>query len=120
MGLKDDLTELVQRVPGALGAILVDWEGEAVEHAANMDDYELKVLGAYKGVILSNLRSVLRRCDGDAVEELVIGTSLNQTIIRPITDEYFLVLTCRSGETLLGRALFEARRCARSLYDEIV
>ena len=34
-----------------LGAILVDWEGEAVAHVAGMDDYELKVLGAYSGAI---------------------------------------------------------------------
>ena len=45
MPMKEDLRLLVESVPGALGAILSDWDGEAVDHAACMDAYDLKVLG---------------------------------------------------------------------------
>ena len=111
--------ELLERVPGAQGAIIADWEGEAVDQVARIDDYELKVIGAHKGVILNNLRQVVRRLDGGSLEELVIATEKTQTLVLPLTEEYFLVLTLACGDAL-GRALFEARRCAACLKMEIV
>jgi len=118
MPFKKVLTELVENVPGAQGAIVADWEGEAVDHVSHIDAYELKVIGAHKGVILYNLREVVRRLDGGDLEELVISTEKTQTLVLPITDDYFLVLTLDRGD-VLGRALFESRRCVLRLKEEI-
>lgn len=118
MPFKGLLGHLVNAVPGALGAILVDWEGEAVDQVARMDDYELKVLGAHKGVILDHMRAVVARLEGVDLEELVVSTARTQTVIMPVTREYFLVLTLARGEAL-GRALFETRRCVARLREEI-
>ena len=118
MPFKELLAKLVEGVPGARGAIVADWEGEAVDHAGLMDDYELKVVGAHKGVILNNLREVVRRLDGGRLEELAIATERTQTLVLPLTEEYFLVLSL-GREAALGRALFEARRCAARLRAEI-
>jgi predicted regulator of Ras-like GTPase activity (Roadblock/LC7/MglB family) len=118
MPFKGLLGRLVNTVPGALGAIIVDWEGEAVDQVARMDDYELKVLGAHKGVILEHLRGAVARLEGVDLEELVITTAQTQTVIMPVTREYFLVLTLARRDAL-GRALFEARRCVVRLREEI-
>jgi len=118
MPFKTILTELVENVPGAQGAIIADWEGEAVDHVSRIDDYELKVIGAHKGVILYNLREVVRRLDGGCLEELVISTEKTQTLVLPVTEDYFLVLTLERGD-VLGRALFESRRCVLRLKEEI-
>jgi predicted regulator of Ras-like GTPase activity (Roadblock/LC7/MglB family) len=118
MPFKKLLSELVGNVPGALGAIIADWEGEAVDHVARMDDYELKVIGAHKGVILNNLRNVLGRLGEGDLQEIIITTEESQTLILPVTLEYFLVLALGRGVGL-GRALLEARRCACSLEKEI-
>jgi len=118
MPFKKLLSDLVASVPGGLGAILVDWEGEAVEQSGAIDEYELKVIGAHKGIILDNLRAAVARSEGNALEEICITTARVQTLILPITNEYFLVLTFGRGE-LYGRALFEARRCLEKLKREI-
>ena len=118
MSFRKVLAELVQKVPGARGAILADYEGEAVDQAARMDDYQLKVLGAHKGVILGNLSRAIGRLEGDCLREMVVATEKSQTLVLPITADYFLVLTLERGH-LLGRALFEARRCAERLRHEI-
>lgn len=120
MAMKEDLSQLMANVPGALGAILVDWEGEAVDHVAGMDDYELKVLGAYNGAILMNLRAIVDRFKDDELEELVVSTAEMQMVVRLVTRDYFLVFTCRKDGGALGRALFEVRRCALRLRDEIL
>lgn len=118
MSFKALLGQLVASVPGARGAIIADWEGEAVDQVGLMDDYELKVIGAHKGVILHNMREVVGRLGDDQLSEIVITTTRAQTLVLPVTNDYFLVLTLdRSGA--LGRALFEARRCMQELRKEI-
>jgi predicted regulator of Ras-like GTPase activity (Roadblock/LC7/MglB family) len=112
------LNSLVERVPGAQGAIIADWEGEAVEQVGLMDDYDLKVIGAHKGVILHNMREVVDRLGNDELKEIVVTTKEAQTLILPVTKEYYLVLTLDRSD-MLGRALLEARRCIQALYREI-
>lgn len=119
MAFKRILGRLVDAVPGACGAILADWEGEAVDQVASMDDFELKVIGAHQGVILTNLREVVRRLEGNDLREIVVTASLKQVVILPVTPDYFLVLALERGAPL-GRALFEARRSVVLLRNEIV
>jgi predicted regulator of Ras-like GTPase activity (Roadblock/LC7/MglB family) len=119
MPFKKILGRLVESVPGANGAILADWEGEAVDQVARMDDYELKVIGAHKGVILTNLRDVVRRLEGSDLKEIVVTSARMQIVIMPVTPEYFLVLTLDRSDAF-GRALFEARRCVVLLREEIL
>jgi predicted regulator of Ras-like GTPase activity (Roadblock/LC7/MglB family) len=118
MPLRTLLKELVERTAGAQGAILADWEGEAVEHFSRMDDYQLKVVGAHKGLILDGFRRVTSRLGGAEPQEIVINTDKSQTLVLPVNGEYFLVLIL-APESLFGRALFEARRCICRLRLEI-
>lgn len=118
MPFKTLLNSLVERVPGAQGAIIADWEGEAIEQSGIMDDYDLKVIGAYKGVILHNMREVVDRLGNDELKEIVVTTKQAQILILPVTKDYYLVLTLDRSD-MLGRALLEARRCIRALYREI-
>jgi len=119
MPFKSMLGEMIERVPGAQGAIIADWEGEAVDQVGLMDDYDLKLIGAYKGVILTSLREVTSRLNHDHLKEIIITTERAQMIVLPVTMEYFLVLALDRSD-VLGRALFEARRCLQSLQKEIL
>lgn len=118
MPFKKQLNRMLEKIPGALGAIIADWEGEAVDQVALMDDYDIKILGAHKGIILTRLREALERVDGGELEEILISAEQNQTLIAPVTEDYFLVLTLLP-EAMLGRASFELRRCAGLLRKDI-
>lgn len=118
MPFKKLLGDLVERVPGAQGAIIADWEGEAVDQVGLLDDYELKVMGAHKGILLYNMRDVAQRLGDDQLKEIVVTTELAQTLVLPVNDDYFLVFTLDRSD-VLGRALFEARRCILALKKEI-
>ncbi|APG25242.1 MAG: roadblock/LC7 domain-containing protein [Syntrophotalea acetylenica] len=118
MPFKTVLRDLVNSVPGARGAIIADWEGEAVDQVGPMDEYDLRLVGAHKGIILGNLRVMLDRIGNDDLREVIISTRDTQTLVLPITPDYFLVLAgCRNQ--LLGRARFAARRCVQILRQEI-
>jgi len=117
MPFKSLLNRLLEDVPGALGAIIIDWEGEAVDHVARMEDYDIRVFGAHQGVILSLLREAMERVDCGILEELLIRTGENKTLIASLTAEYFLVLTL-GPQSLATRAAFRMRRCVDELRPE--
>jgi predicted regulator of Ras-like GTPase activity (Roadblock/LC7/MglB family) len=118
VSFKSLLKALIESVPGAQGAIIADWEGEAVDHVGIMDDYDLKVIGAHKGVILHSMREVVDRLGNDELKEIIITTKQAQTLVLPVTKDYYLVLTLDRSD-MMGRALLEARRCIQALYQEI-
>jgi len=117
MPFKSLLNRLLDDIPGALGAIIIDWEGEAVDHVARMEDYDIKVLGAHQGVILSLLREAMERIDSGTLEEVLIRTGENKTLIAPLTVEYFLVLTL-GPQSIATRAAFKMCRCVEALRPE--
>ena len=113
------LTELVHEVAGASGAILADWEGESVAHCyLHEDDYELKILGAHKGIILNQMKEVHEGLGGGPLQEVVITTATQQVLIGAIGPEYVLVLTL-DRDSLVGLALHRFRDCVQALYKEI-
>ena len=118
MPFKNLLQEMLDKLPGAVGAIIADWEGEAVDQVARMDDFEIKVLGAHKGIILTQLRHALQRLDGGALEEVLINFERAKVLISPLNDDYFLVLTV-GPEVMVGKASFVMRRCVEQLRLEI-
>jgi len=118
MPFKNILQGMLDQLPGAVGAIIADWEGEAVDQVAQMDDYEIKVLGAHKGIILTQLRQALQRLDGGALEEVLIHFEKGTVLLTPLTEDYFLVLTVEP-EVMVGKAAFAMRRCAEQLRLEI-
>lgn len=117
MPFKSLLNRLLEDIPGALGAIIIDWEGESVDHVARMEEYDIKVLGAHKGIILNLLRDAMDRTDSGELEEVLIRTGRNKTLIVPLTVDYFLVLTL-GPEAIAGRAAFKMRSCVAELRTE--
>jgi len=117
MPFKSLLNRLLEDIPGALGAIIIDWEGEAVDQVARIGEYDIKVLGAHKGVILNLLRDALSRIDSGELEEVLIRTGQNKTLIAPLNEDYYMVLTL-GPEAIAGRAAYKMRNCVEELRSE--
>lgn len=119
MPFKTILTDLVQSVPGATGAILTDWEGEAVEYYSVSDDeYAIKILGAHQNIILNRVREVRGKIPAQAVRETVITTDRQHLIIGAVGNDYTLVMILERN-ALVGRAVASARRSVGLLEKEI-
>jgi len=116
---KTILRELVLTVPGATGAILTDWEGEAVEHyTLSGDDYDIKILGAHQNIILNRIREIRGKIPSQAVRDAVISTDRQHLVIGSVGADYTLVLVLERN-ALVGRAVVRSRRSVELLEKEI-
>ncbi len=118
MPFKTILKDLVGAVPSASGAILADWEGEAVEQHSLYDDFELKVLGAHKGIILNQLKELHATLSAGELAEVVIFTETQQIIVGAVGPDYSLVMTL-TRDSIVGQALYYFRKAGMLLQKEI-
>lgn len=119
MPFKAILRNLVQSTPGATGAILADWEGEAVEQHTLSDIYELKVTAAHKGIIISQLKEILVNFQTvGELKHVVIRTEAGYTIVGVVGDDYSLVMTMGS-EALISQAVRQFSKTIQVLMKEV-
>ncbi len=114
----DILEAMVRRVPGAVGAVFADWEGEPVDQFAHIEPLEIQLVGAHWGVVWSQAAARLARHRLGAVEELLIEGERAIVLVRSVTDRYFVVLATRR-DAHLATARRELERGAATLRSEM-
>ncbi|MCK5237559.1 MAG: hypothetical protein KAR06_11345 [Deltaproteobacteria bacterium] len=118
MPFKRILRELSERV-GADGAIMLDWEGEAVDSFSNSEKLELDAIGAHKGIILNMIQQVsMKSSAAEDVQSIGISTNDYKIAIAVIKDGYYILLVMSKNKPL-GKAFFEARKSAKELLKEM-
>lgn len=115
---KTILIELVESTSGSSGAILADWEGEAVEQYSLYDPYEMKVIGAHKGIILSQMKEIHARFPAGDLQEAILTTASQHVIFGPVGPEYSLVMTL-DRKAMVGKGLHCFRKSVKRLVKEI-
>jgi predicted regulator of Ras-like GTPase activity (Roadblock/LC7/MglB family) len=87
------LKKVVDSTPDSVGAILVDWEGEAVQEYCHCDPYDIRFVAAHKGIILARLKDLHKSGRVGAVEDVVITSSDGLLVTGCIDQDYSLVLS---------------------------
>jgi predicted regulator of Ras-like GTPase activity (Roadblock/LC7/MglB family) len=114
----DILREMVERVPGAVGAIFADWEGEAVDQFAHIPQLDIQLVGAHWGIVLTQATRGLERVGIGHVDELTIEAQDGMVLIRRVTDRYYVVLQAKR-DAHLATARRELERSAQTLLGEM-
>jgi predicted regulator of Ras-like GTPase activity (Roadblock/LC7/MglB family) len=114
----DILEEMVRRVPGAVGAVFSDWDGEPVDQFAHIAPLDIQLVGAHWGVVWWQTAQCLGKHDLGAVEELLIEGERAMVVVRMVTDQYFVVLATKR-DAHLATALRELERAAVTLRGEM-
>ncbi len=119
MAFKTILRGLVERTPGATGAIMLDHDGEAVADYTPMTHLDLPVIGAHQGVILQMVKRVMAgRSVHDGAQHIGISTDLAKIAISTMQEGYSLVLLIERNR-FLGRAFMESRKAVAELEQEM-
>jgi predicted regulator of Ras-like GTPase activity (Roadblock/LC7/MglB family) len=99
------LRAMVERVPGALGAVFVAWDGEPVgAFSTEMAPLDLEILGAQWVLAWAELGRSLARARLGRPLELRLDVERASVLIREVSDQYCVVLAARRGAHL-GTAL---------------
>lgn len=118
MPFKSILKDLMDAVPGATGAILADWEGEAVEQCCNYDIFDLKIIGAHKGILLNLMKDAHQKMSAGNMLHTVISTTNQHYLTGPIGADYFLVMTL-DKTAIVGQAVHSFKEALALMYREI-
>lgn len=86
------LKALVDKTPKAIGAILVDWEGEAVQEYCFCEPYEIRFVAAHKGIILTQLKELQSCANVGIIEDVVVTATDCHLLIGTIDNDYSLVM----------------------------
>ena len=97
MVFRSILRDLVTAVDGALAALFIDHQGEAVDTVGFLSDYDRKVIGAYQGIYLTRVESICRAIDLGRVDRVKIEFEGSTILKSVIDDEYYLILVLRPG-----------------------
>ena len=113
------LQEILDRVPGALGAAVVGIDGIVVEKAVATRDLNIDVAAA-EGINVVKRAVASSREDGaEPLEEMTISTRARCTILRVIGSDYYLCLVT-GPEAIPGQARFEAWKAGLQLRQAII
>jgi predicted regulator of Ras-like GTPase activity (Roadblock/LC7/MglB family) len=118
MPFKGILKGIVDRVKGAQGAILLDWEGEAVDQYAVISEYDIKFIGAHMGILLYNLNKRLSEELGDDdIKGVTIDLGKKRFAIYPVDKDYFAVLVL-SPEAVSGLVRHEIEATVKAIREQ--
>ncbi len=113
------LTNLLADVPGALGAIFLDGEGEAIEWVTRHGEpYEIKVEGAFHSIFKRRLAGPVEAMGGGPLRAYEIQGQRLTALTRVLSGGYYVVLVLERGVPQ-GRARYRLERVARILDREI-
>ena len=112
------LRQVVERVPGAIGAIFADWDGEAVDLFSSGAKEEILIIGAHYGIVLNYVQSALHLFHFGEAEEMILQHARIDLIVRAVTHRYYVVLCTHAGAHL-AIARREALAAASALAREM-
>lgn len=116
------LREMLQNTPGAIGAVFLDREGEAVdlfaEDVFEIGDDGLRTVGAYAGIFLANVRRACERIGSGEPILLTLDFQNVKVFSCDLKEGYYLVLVAAVSASD-GVAVERLIRCRKKLMAEI-
>lgn len=114
LDLNEILADLLGRVAGVRGAILVDQDGVLIAQASRGPAVDLEAAGAGAGLLLRETVAAAERLGQGTVGEVLLEAERGTVAMIPLKNACCLCLLL-GPDAVLGRGLFEARRAAFAL-----
>lgn len=122
MSFRRILGQLISTTPGAIGAIFLDYEGETVEMLCerpfDADEHDLKIIGAYQGIFLTQLRRIAEQIECGKLDRFKIEFARTKVFSCDLQDGYYVVLVTE-GSTLEALAWQRLVTCRDALLAEM-
>ena len=119
MDLTQPLQELVAKVPGAVGAVLIDHEGEAITHFSAADDQErIRLIGAYQRIWLSDCLRLMEEMRMGNLKLMIRRYEAGTVLVKSLPDNLALVLL-GDAEMFVGQGIWHLQVAEDVLNEEL-
>jgi len=116
---KDELRALVDGSDGGLASLIMDSSGIALEsYARDGAPFDIDMIGIEFSVVVNSIKRATEMLEAGVAREVAVNTEKMTTIIRMLSDEYFLTLTLRPDGNL-GKARYLMRTAAPRLLADL-
>lgn len=111
---------MLTETPGAVSVTLMGFDGIAIDTRESIDQPTVSAQNTAieLGAVASQLKSVAAGLGAGEVRELTLQTGELTTVLRPVTDEYFVALSLRPGGNT-GKGRYLLRVVAPKLVAEL-
>lgn len=116
---KEILQEVVDGTQGGLAGLLMDQDGIAIDQYARGDDApDIETLGMEYSAVLKSVVRAGEMLEAGKTDEIAVKTEHMTTLLRLITEEYFVAVAIHPQGNL-GKARFLLRTRAQRLRDNL-
>jgi predicted regulator of Ras-like GTPase activity (Roadblock/LC7/MglB family) len=113
------LAEIVEKAGGGLGAVIMGYDGIAIdEYISDQRICDVQLLAVEYATLLKEVNRTVSLLKTGELEEMTIATASANVIVRTINDEFFLLLVIEKDGNY-GKGRFLLRKTAPLLRDEL-
>lgn len=116
---KEALKQVVDGTEGGVAALLMGYDGIPVDQYVRGDGtFDIQTVGMEYSVILTGVRQAAQMLDLGNTLEVSIKAEQLTTVVRYLTEEYFLAVTLEPGANV-GKARYLLRTLGSGLVAEL-
>ena len=106
MELRNTLKEIVEKVGGGVGAVIMGYDGIPIEEYIEEGIFDVQMLAVEYANVLKEVKRTIEVLKTGEMEEIIITTGLSRIIIRSVNEDFFIMLALDSdGNYGKGRYL---------------
>jgi predicted regulator of Ras-like GTPase activity (Roadblock/LC7/MglB family) len=119
MDLTLPLKTLVAQVPGAVGAVLIDTEGEAITYFSPADETErVRLIGAYHRIWLSDCLALAEQMRLGQLAQMIHRYETGIVLVQALKDNHALVLI-GEPEMFVGQGLMFMAQAGEAINEDL-
>ena len=116
---KEILQDLVDRTDGGVAGLLMASDGIAIDqYSRGNGPFDIESVGMEYSVVLKGVQRAAEMLDAGATTEVSLQTERLTTVVRMLSDEYFVALAVEPGGNV-GKARYLLRISAPKLIENL-
>jgi predicted regulator of Ras-like GTPase activity (Roadblock/LC7/MglB family) len=116
---REILQDLVERTDGAVAGLLMASDGISIDQYSKGDGpFDIESVGMEYSVVLKGIQRAAEMLDTGATNEVSVKTERLTTVVRLLSEEYFVALTLEPGGNI-GKARYLLRVSAPKLIENL-
>ena len=109
MAFRESLKNVVEKVDGAIGAVVMGFDGIAIdEYVSEASLVDVQLMAIEYASLLKDIRKTIEILNSGEMQEVSITTDNYRVVARPVSDDFFLALVLdANGNFGKGRYLLK-------------